>query len=78
MKENLKKHVLWTRKHPGRNLYKCNEENCQFSSNSAKDFRIHLVKQHNKNTGAAAAYVTGLYRSNEDNQTIQSIKSISR
>ncbi|XP_075220344.1 uncharacterized protein LOC142323896 [Lycorma delicatula] len=71
--ENLRKHVLLTKKHPGRCLYTCNEENCQYTSNSNKDFRTHLVLEHNKNVSLAAAYVTGLYHSSEDPQNRETI-----
>ncbi|XP_039292961.1 uncharacterized protein LOC111044240 [Nilaparvata lugens] len=66
LQENLRKHVLSTKKHVGKFLYSCQEIGCSYDSNSAKDFRVHLVQVHGQKASTASAYITSLHRYSGD------------
>ena len=71
--ENLRKHVINTRCHPGLCLYMCSfcppDGESQFGTNFAREFKQHLRGQHGDQfeTGSAVAtYVTGRYNREDD------------
>ncbi|KAL1140529.1 hypothetical protein AAG570_000459 [Ranatra chinensis] len=67
--ENLRKHVISSKIHPGEFLYGCKMEGCNFKSNYAKDLKAHLVKCHKEDPTDAASYVSGLYQPAQDTIT---------
>ncbi|KAF8782601.1 Zinc finger protein 407 like protein [Argiope bruennichi] len=42
--ENLRKHILKTKKHKGKMMYPC--QHCNYESNEFSDFKSHLMKAH--------------------------------
>lgn len=70
LQENLRKHVLSTKKHPGKCIYECkfcpNEPSSVYQSNFAKEFKAHLITQHADMFGNgaddAATYIAGIYK----------------
>ncbi|RZF40393.1 hypothetical protein LSTR_LSTR015164 [Laodelphax striatellus] len=66
LQENLRKHVLSTKIHKGKFLYSCNETDCNFESNSAKDFKVHLVQVHEKKPNFAWSYITSLHKYSDE------------
>ncbi|KAF5278380.1 hypothetical protein FQA39_LY05869 [Lamprigera yunnana] len=73
-KENLRKHVLSTSKHPGKCIYEC--KFCQtnnFETNFAKEFRTHLITKHPESFVSgreAATYVAGIYEACNDGTSV--------
>lgn len=65
-KENLRKHILSTKKHPGKSIYEC--KLCNFSSNFAKDFKAHMIVNHDSRMENAnsTSLVAGLYEIHGD------------
>ncbi|KAG8037361.1 hypothetical protein G9C98_005571 [Cotesia typhae] len=68
MRENLRKHVLSTRLHPGKTIYEC--EKCKikgsdiYVTNFSKELRAHLVSEHSEEfptAGHANSYVAGMF-----------------
>ncbi|KAF7288099.1 hypothetical protein GWI33_000152 [Rhynchophorus ferrugineus] len=69
--ENLRKHILSTTKHPGKCIYECKfcTKSPPFETNFAKDFKNHLLLEHEKmfsNSKDAASYIVGIYEAQED------------
>ncbi|XP_044599272.1 zinc finger protein 845-like isoform X2 [Cotesia glomerata] len=66
--ENLRKHILSTRLHPGKTIYEC--EKCKikgsdiYVTNFSKELRAHLVSEHSEEfptAGHANSYVAGIF-----------------
>ncbi|XP_037076125.1 uncharacterized protein LOC119097172 [Pollicipes pollicipes] len=69
--ENLRKHVITTRRHQGLRVYMCKfcPEGALFGTNYARQFKQHLREKHAgqfETVGALATYVAGLYNREED------------
>lgn len=64
--ENLRKHILSTKKHSGKSIYEC--KLCNFSSNFAKDFKAHMVTDHENRmeNPNSTSLVAGLYEVHGD------------
>ena len=66
--ENMRKHILQTRKHQGLKLYPCRF--CDFQCNCAKEFKQHLHQYHmeyiKKRASESLMVFTGLYKVEED------------
>ncbi|KAF0298268.1 Zinc finger protein 407 [Amphibalanus amphitrite] len=73
--ENLRKHIITTRCHPGLSMYMCkfctsdDPSRPQFGTNYAREFKKHLREEHSDqfDTNASmATYVAGLYNRDDD------------
>ncbi|KAL8604990.1 hypothetical protein ACOMHN_018792 [Nucella lapillus] len=66
--ENMRKHILQTRKHQGLKIYPC--KLCEFQTNVAKEFKQHLHQLHmdyvKHRASQSLVAFTGLYRQEED------------
>lgn len=62
--ENLRKHVLSTRIHPGKTIYECTH--CEnFRTNFSRELKAHLLQDHGdsfKTAELAASHVAAMYR----------------
>ncbi|KAK3086360.1 hypothetical protein FSP39_017377 [Pinctada imbricata] len=67
--ENIRKHIMKTKKHEGMWIYNC--KSCKFGANTVNDFRVHLQLSHpdqyemSRNI-EGLAQLTGLYIKQED------------
>ena len=58
--DNLRKHILKTKKHPQAKVYNCHL--CSYSHNSMLDFRGHLIQVHHADLGEdEASTIVRLY-----------------
>lgn len=66
LQENLRKHVLNTKIHPGKKLYEC--KLCRFETNVSKDFKTHLSENHKESCRGSeeAVVVAGIYNREAD------------
>lgn len=71
--ENLRKHVLSTRLHPGKMIYECdtcrkNNNTDIFCTNFSKELRSHLVESHQQEfptANHALTYVSQLFNAQD-------------
>lgn len=64
--ENLHKHILSSKKHPGKPVYPC--KLCDFGTSAARDFKNHLVSSHEisySDIGVLTSYC-GIYDRKQD------------
>ncbi|CAA9996969.1 unnamed protein product, partial [Nesidiocoris tenuis] len=60
--DNLRKHVIKSKLHPGKSVYECHENECDFTANFSKDFKTHLVQKHRMRMSDAVAQAAGIYK----------------
>ncbi|XP_014282687.1 zinc finger protein 91 [Halyomorpha halys] len=65
--ENLRKHVISSKLHPGKFLYECPD--CDdLKTNLSKVLKAHLVSVHGRSASEAAAHISGVHRPEADTE----------